>query len=184
MTRTAGGWRGCTRTRAVVDWEVADPPDESAYPGSCGVSVNRWQPADRAGFRWRLLSCDAPCDGRSDALSDLRPGDMFAGYTTLTLDAASRQRHIGEGKGNVVYCAAFTRRSYTLGRLSRSRRRSGTGEPQQFRAKATYWGSCTPASPHFSQFVVDPFGGCIYGCVLRAFVDVAFELGGLRCTAA
>jgi hypothetical protein len=24
MTRTAGSWRGRTRTRAVVDWEVAD----------------------------------------------------------------------------------------------------------------------------------------------------------------
>jgi len=41
MTRTAGGSRGRTRTRAVVDPEVADLPDESAYPGSCGVSVNR-----------------------------------------------------------------------------------------------------------------------------------------------
>jgi len=58
MTRTAGGWRGRTRTRAVVDWEVADLRDESAYPGSFGVSVNRWHTADRV-LRNNLTSYDA-----------------------------------------------------------------------------------------------------------------------------
>ena len=76
MTRTAGGWRGRTRTRAVVDWEVADLPDESACPGRCGVSVNRCHTADRAEFRRRLLSGNMPCDGRSNFLDDVRTGDI------------------------------------------------------------------------------------------------------------
>ena len=76
MTRTAGGWRGRTRTRAVVDWEVADLPDESAYPGSCGVSLNRCDTADRTEFRRRLLPGNMPCDGRSNFLDDVRTGDI------------------------------------------------------------------------------------------------------------
>ena len=76
MTRTAGGWRGPTRTRAVVDWEVADLRDESAYPGRGGVSVNRCHTADRAEFRRRLLPSDMPCDGRSNFLDDVRTGDI------------------------------------------------------------------------------------------------------------
>ena len=56
MTRTAGGWHGRTRTRAVVDSEVADLRDESAYSGGCGVSVNRCHTAHSAEFRRRLLS--------------------------------------------------------------------------------------------------------------------------------
>ena len=74
MTRTAGGYRGPTRTRAVVDWEVADLRDESAYPGSCGMSVNRCHTADRAEFRRRLLSGhlfqDSLNDVRAHALAD------------------------------------------------------------------------------------------------------------------
>ena len=76
MTRTAGSWRGRTRTRAVVDWEVADLRDESAYPGSCGVSLNRCDTADRAEFRRRLLPGNMPCDGRSNFLDDVRTGDI------------------------------------------------------------------------------------------------------------
>jgi len=56
--------------------EVADLRDESAYPGSCGMSVNRCHTADRAEFRRRLLSGHVPCDGRSDSLNDVRTGDI------------------------------------------------------------------------------------------------------------
>jgi len=72
MTRTAGGWRGPTRTRAVGDPEVADLRDQSAYPGCGGVSVNRCHTADRAEFRRRLLSRDV----FQDFLNDVRTGDI------------------------------------------------------------------------------------------------------------
>ena len=68
----AGGWRGLTRTRAVADSEVADLPDESAYPGKCGVSVNRCHIADRAEFRRRLLSGNM----FQNFLDDVRTGDI------------------------------------------------------------------------------------------------------------
>ena len=72
MTRTAYGWRGLRRTRAVVDWEVADLRDESAYPGSCGVSVNRCHTADSAEFRRRLLSGHV----FQDFIDNVRTGDI------------------------------------------------------------------------------------------------------------
>jgi len=72
MTRTADGWRGRTRTRAVVDSEVADLPDESGYPGNCGMSENRCHPADRAEFRRRLLAGDV----FQDFIDNVRTGDI------------------------------------------------------------------------------------------------------------
>ena len=72
MKRPAGGWCGRTRTRAVADSEVADLPDESAYPGKCGVSVKRCHTADRAEFRRRLLSGHV----FQDFLNNVRTGDI------------------------------------------------------------------------------------------------------------
>ena len=69
MTRTAGGWRGGTRTRSVVYSEVTVLRDESAYSGRGGMSVNRCHPADRAEFRRRLLSCDVFQDFLNDIWS-------------------------------------------------------------------------------------------------------------------
>ena len=76
MTRTAVGCRGRTRTRAVIDSEVAELRDESDFPRRCGASVNRCHTADRAELRRRLLSCVVPCDGRSNFLNDVRTGDI------------------------------------------------------------------------------------------------------------
>ena len=53
----------------MVDPEVADLRDDSAHPGGCGVSVNRYRTAASAEFRRRLLSCDVFQDSFNDVWS-------------------------------------------------------------------------------------------------------------------
>jgi hypothetical protein len=52
--------------------EVADLPDESAYPGSCGVSVNRCHPLIALNSGRRPLSRDV----FQDFLNDVRTDDI------------------------------------------------------------------------------------------------------------
>jgi len=110
MTRPTDGCRRRTRTRAVADSEVADLPDESAYPGSCGMSVNRCHTADSAEFRRRLLSDHVPCDGRSNFLDHVRTGDIGDHAQPTAAVRADRQIDRGSSQRELhADCHAISR---------------------------------------------------------------------------
>jgi len=140
MTRTAGGWCGRTRTRAVVDSEVTVLRDESAYSGCGGMSVNRCHPADRAEFRRRLLSCDVFQDFLNDIWS-CHIGDHAQPTAAVRTDRQINREHSAQPLHPAHRCSRCSRIVLMISTQRRHRsvssRAPSAGSPRRARHHRT-----------------------------------------------